>query len=147
MATRKSANTPEKLQTDPKRSALMRRVRQQGTDIECEVRRLLHGTGARFRNNVSTLPGRPDIANITRRRAIFVHGCFWHDHAGCDRATKPKRNAEFWNTKFRDNRDRDRRKIDLLQRAGFRVVTVWECELDHAARLQKRLSRFWFGQE
>jgi DNA mismatch endonuclease, patch repair protein len=147
MATRKNSSETGlvKMQTDPGRSALMRRVRQRGTAAECEVRRLLHATGARFRSNASSLPGRPDIANVSRHRVIFVHGCFWHDHEGCSRATKPKRNAEFWRKKFRDNRQRDRRKVQELKAAGFEVLTVWECELDDPVRLKKRLRQFWFG--
>jgi DNA mismatch endonuclease, patch repair protein len=103
------------------------------------VRRELHRMGCRFRVHNRDLPGTPDIANRSRRWAIFVHGCFWHHHEGCKRATVPKRNRTFWLAKFRSNRDRDRRAEETLRRAGFLTITIWECDAESSIRLQEIL--------
>lgn len=129
----------------PERSALMRRVRQRNTPAELQVRRVLHAVGGRFRANVRDLPGSPDIANRVKRRAIFVHGCYWHRHQGCSRATLPSRNREFWQAKFADNVRRDRRKEQELRAFGFEVLTIWECETMDSD-LPDRLRSFWFGE-
>ena len=134
----------ESLVTTPDRSSLMRRVRQQGTAAEMAVRRLLHGAGARYRVNVRALPGSPDIANNSRRRAVFVHGCFWHGHTGCRRATLPKRNREFWRKKFAANHARDVRTVAALEELGYKTLTVWECELEDLEALKSKLMCFWF---
>jgi DNA mismatch endonuclease, patch repair protein len=123
------------------RSELMGRVRQKGTSPELRVQGILREMGIRFRTNVRTLPGRPDIANRTKRFAIFVHGCFWHRHRGCGRTTTPKTNAVFWLTKFAANIERDKAKSRELRRSGFKVVTVWECETRHPDRLRRKLER------
>jgi DNA mismatch endonuclease, patch repair protein len=127
--------------TDRARSDLMRRVRQHGTEAEEAVASVLRKFGLRFRRNVRVLPGSPDFANQTRRWAVFVHGCFWHRHQGCVRTTTPTRNREFWLDKFEKNVIRDRRKARLLRRMGYRVVTVWECEVANEARLRRRFAR------
>ena len=137
----------ESLVTTPDRSALMRRVRQQGTAAELAVRRLLHGTGARYRVNVRSLPGSPDIANNTRRRAVFVHGCFWHGHTGCRQGTLPKRNREFWRKKLAANQARDIRTVTALEELGYKTLTVWECELADRKALTSRLAGFWFDDD
>jgi len=92
------------------------------------VRRILYSLGHRYRVQNRNLPGSPDIANRSRRWAIFVHGCYWHRHAGCKKATTPKRNSEFWKAKFERNVQRDASAVRELEAMGFRVVTVWECE-------------------
>lgn len=96
--------------------------------------------GLSFRRNVRNLPGSPDLANQSKGWAIFVNGCFWHRHTGCKRATIPKRNHDFWTDKFIANRRRDAQKIRQLRGAGFRVVLVWECEIDDVQQLGRRLS-------
>ncbi len=96
--------------------------------------------GLSFRRNVRNLPGSPDPANQSKGWAIFVNGCFWHRHTGCKRATIPKRNHDFWTDKFIANRRRDAQKIRQLRGAGFRVVLVWECEIDDVQQLGRRLS-------
>ena len=121
----------------------MRRVRQRGTAAERVVRRLLWSIGGRYRVNVVGLPGRPDIANRKKHRAIFVHGCFWHHHEGCSRAGLPSRNRTFWREKFASNRKRDEKKEDDLRRAGFDVLVIWECELGDQPALLHRLAEFW----
>lgn len=121
----------------------MGRVRQRGTTPELEVRRLLHGIGATYRLNVRDLPGRPDIASKARRKAIFVHGCYWHFHVECGRGVVPASNSEFWRDKFKANVARDRRKTRDLRRAGYDVLVIWACELADVNALLRRLRDFW----
>jgi DNA mismatch endonuclease, patch repair protein len=128
-----------RLPTDPDRSALMRRVRQRGTPGEIAVARMLVRLGLHYRRNVRSLPGSPDFANKARRWAIFVHGCFWHRHTACRRATVPKRNRDFWLEKFRANRRRDAMAIRALRRRGFRVLVVWECAIAAEATMESRI--------
>ncbi len=94
-----------------------------------------------YRKNVRALRGSPDFANRSRYWAVFVHGCFWHQHPGCPRATIPTRNRAFWEAKFAANRDRDARATSALRRKGFRVVTVWECQVADAPAVKSRLSK------
>ena len=130
-----------RLRTTPERSAIMRSVRQAGTAPELSVRRLLSSLGVRFRLNVRGLPGSPDLVNLRKRFAIFVHGCFWHRHAGCRRTTTPTRNRVFWLEKFVANKARDRRNLEALQRMGFTVCTIWECEALDPGKLVARLTK------
>lgn len=130
-------------ETTPERSELMKQVRREGTEPEQAVRSLLTELGARYRLNVSSLPGSPDIANKSRGKAIFVHGCFWHHHS-CNRGTIPDRNHEYWEEKFEKNQQRDDRKTETLREAGFDVLVVWECELEEPEEVLDRLSAFWF---
>ncbi|MGH7857286.1 MAG: very short patch repair endonuclease [Candidatus Binatia bacterium] len=120
-----------------------RMVRQRRRDTEPEqiVRRVIHALGHRFRLGNRDLPGSPDIANRSRKWGVFVHGCFWHQHEGCPRATLPKRNRAWWKQKFRDNRRRDAKKLAALEAEGYLVVTVWECETEDTRALGKRLAR------
>lgn len=134
------------LETTEQRSALMRRIRRQGTDPERAVSRILWSLGARYRLNVEDLPGRPDIANKSRSKVIFVHGCFWHFHEDCPRGALPRRNREFWREKFQRNKERDARKKASLEDRGFDVAIVWECELDDPEVLRDRLASFWFEE-
>ncbi|MCZ7652958.1 MAG: very short patch repair endonuclease [Thermoanaerobaculia bacterium] len=115
--------------------------RRSDTGPERAVRRVLARLGHRFRLANSDLPGSPDIANRSKRWAVFVHGCFWHRHAECPRATVPKRNRVWWEAKFRDNQQRDTRKAQALQSAGYRVVIVWECETRDVNALERKLAR------
>ena len=110
----------------------MGRVRQKGTAPEAAVGALLRSQGLAYRKNVRSLPGSPDYANRKGRWAVFVNGCFWHQHTGCRRATVPKANHDYWTAKFADNRSRDAKSIRALRRAGFRVTIVWECEAANA---------------
>lgn len=132
--------TVVRLSTDPERRALMQRVRRSGTPAEDRVAAICRELGLAYRRNVGTLPGSPDLANKTRRWAIFVNGCFWHAHTGCKKATIPKRNGTFWTAKFADNRRRDAKKIRELRASGYRVVLVWECEAADETLVGRRLS-------
>lgn len=111
-----------------RRSALMSRIKGKDTAIEQEVRRGLHALGFRYRLGGARLPGRPDIVLPKYRTVVFVHGCFWHLH-DCYLFRWPKSRPDFWKQKITANRDRDRRVIDQLETLGWRVETVWECEL------------------
>jgi DNA mismatch endonuclease, patch repair protein len=131
------------LTTTSARSELMRRVRQRGTAPELVVRQVLTRIGARYRVNVRGLSGTPDLANRKRRKAVFVHGCFWHAHRGCPKAKVPKTNSSFWADKLHANRVRDAAKVAGLARLGYDVEVVWECELGDVHSLTERLRRFW----
>lgn len=115
--------------TPEQRSAVMRRVRGRDTRPELAVRRILRGAGIGYRLGGAGLPGRPDVVMKGRRMVVFVHGCFWHGH-DCPRgARQPKANAAYWTAKVERNRTRDASAQAALQAAGWRVVTVWECEM------------------
>jgi len=109
------------------RSRIMRSVGQRDTAPEIKVRRLLYKMGYRFRLNRTDLPGKPDIVMPGRRIAIFVHGCFWHRHPQCPRASMPASNRSFWEKKFQRNRERDLENVKELIELGWRVLVVWEC--------------------
>jgi DNA mismatch endonuclease, patch repair protein len=129
------------LVTDSVRSALMRRVRQHGTPGEKRVAAACREVGLTYRLNVRSLPGSPDLASKKYRWAIFVHGCFWHQHEGCVKATMPKRNAVFWQEKLAANRRRDAGKAEALRQLGYTVLTIWECETLDAPRIRRHLRR------
>ena len=133
------------LHVDPTTSARLGRIRQQDTAPELTVRSIVRELGLRYRIRNRDLPGSPDLANRTRRWAVFVHGCYWHSHEGCYRATVPKRNREFWEAKFIANEKRDRQSAANLKRRGFAVVTVWECELARPWVVRRRLARLVSG--
>jgi len=134
------------VETTLERRALMRRVRRSDTGAETATAALLREFGIGYRKNQRKLPGSPDFANIRRRWAIFVNGCFWHHHRVCVRGTCPKTNREFWQRKFADNRSRDARKVRALRCRGIRVMIVWECELASVAALRVRVARFFRSQ-
>jgi len=114
---------------DAKTSERLSRVRQHGTTAELLVRQALHDLGHGYRVRNQDLPGSPDIANRKRKWAVFVHGCFWHRHAGCRRTTTPSRNREFWLDKFDANVRRDEKVQRQLKDSGWSVVVIWECEV------------------
>ena len=123
-----------------KRSAVMRRVKGRNTTPELKVRRALTALGARYRLNRRDLPGSPDIVMPGRRLAIFVNGCFWHGH-DCSRGSRvPKANREYWTAKVARNVARDQRTARALAEQGWRVETIWECDLKDGAALNERLA-------
>jgi DNA mismatch endonuclease (patch repair protein) len=119
----------------------MRAVRLSGTAPELAVRKLLHSGGYRFRVQRRDLPGTPDIVLPRYKTAIFVHGCFWHRHENCSKATTPKTRISFWKKKFDRNIQRDRSNASALSAAGWFVLTVWECEIREPEDLLARLSK------
>ena len=120
---------------DPeKRSEIMSRIRGRDTRPEMIVRRIAHGLGFRFRLHRKDLPGRPDIVFPRHQAVIVVHGCFWHRHPGCKRASSPKTRVRYWQNKFEDNVVRDKRNETALRDLGWKVMVIWECETkDHEA--------------
>ena len=106
----------------------MSQIRAKETAPEVKVRSWLFSHGFRYRKNDSRLPGKPDIVLPKYKTVIFVHGCFWHRH-GCSRSTVPKTNTEFWVKKFARNTERDQKHVRDLGELGWKVITVWECEL------------------
>lgn len=107
----------------------MRAIRSSDTKPELQLRSLLHRAGLRFRKNVKTLPGSPDIVFASRRLAVFVHGCFWHQHPGCKHAKLPRVREEYWLPKLMRVTERDRENREKLDSLGWRSMVVWECEL------------------
>ena len=128
--------------TDAERSRIMRAVKGKDTGPEMAVRRLAHGMGYRYRLHHNDLPGHPDLAFPGRRKAIFIHGCFWHGH-DCKRGSRePKTNVTYWRTKIARNRERDNEHMKRLKAQGWGVLVIWECETKDTARLAPRLRRF-----
>jgi len=124
-----------------KRSAVMRRVKGRDTTPEMAVRKALTGLGVRYRLHRADLPGKPDIVMPGRRLAIFVHGCFWHGHDCARGARVPKQNRDYWVGKVDRNRARDERSRDALAARGWRVETLWECDLKDSEALRARLRK------
>lgn len=115
--------------TPAQRSYNMSRIRGSDTKPEKLLRSLLHRQGFRFRKNVASLPGKPDIVLPKHKAVVLVHGCYWHRHPGCRFATTPASNASFWTKKFAGTVERDRKAEDALREQGWRVFTIWECDL------------------
>lgn len=113
--------------TQSQRSAIMSRVQSKNTLPEMKIRKALHKLGVRYRLHQKGLPGSPDIVMRSRKRVIFVHGCFWHRH-GCRRSTIPKTNVDFWLAKFQRNVERDQQNVVQLTSMGWTVDVIWQCE-------------------
>jgi DNA mismatch endonuclease (patch repair protein) len=124
------------------RSKRMALIKSKNTRPELAVRRFLHARGYRYRLHGLGLPGKPDLVFPSRRKIIFVHGCFWHRHGNCSLARMPKSRLEFWGAKLEANRLRDLDKVASLERAGWRVLVVWECEVKHLETLGPRMIEF-----
>ena len=123
------------------RSEVMRRVRSADTAPEMAVRRLCHALGYRYRLHRRDLPGKPDLVFPARRKAVFVHGCFWHGH-DCKRGARvPRKNRAYWLRKISRNRDRDSANCVLLARDGWDTLVIWECEIEPGA-MTERLCAF-----
>ncbi len=120
-----------------KRSAVMRAVKSRDTKPEVESRRTLRAMGFRPATKPAKLPGSPDVVLPALRTVVFVHGCFWHRHDGCPRATSPATRAAFWDAKFARNVARDRRVTRELRAMGWRVLVVWECRAKKIAELRR----------
>jgi DNA mismatch endonuclease, patch repair protein len=126
-----------------RRSENMRRIRSKNTNIEVEVRRLVRTLGfTGYRLHRKDLPGKPDIAWIGRKQAIFIHGCFWHSHDCKEGIRRPKSNTDYWFPKIERNRRRDKEHKRALKALGWHVLIVWECELKDKKKLSDKL--LWF---
>lgn len=130
--------------TPAQRSERMARVRGKGSKAELLVRSLVHRLGYRYRLHGAKLPGRPDLVFPSRRKVIFVHGCFWHRHPDpdCKLARMPKSRQEFWVPKLEGNRARDLRQIAELEALGWSVLEIWECQLRDTSFLENEIRTF-----
>jgi len=126
------------------RSARMSLIRGKNTKPEKIVRRLVHGMGYRYRLHGTTLPGRPDLVFGKMRKVIFVHGCFWHRHqiARCPLARLPKSKLDFWAIKLEGNRRRDGKNVKMLRDLGWKVLTIWECQLPSVGTVTRKIRSF-----
>lgn len=124
------------------RSEIMSRVRSKDSQPEILVRRAVFSEGYRYRLHARDLPGCPDLVFRSRRKVIFVHGCFWHRHTNCALARMPKSRIDFWKPKLEANKQRDSRNKRRLARSGWKVLTLWECQLNDVEKLKKQIRRF-----
>ena len=127
--------------TPKQRSMNMSRIRGKDTKPELFVRRVTYSLGYRYRLHGRDLPGTPDLVFRGRRKAIFVHGCFWHGH-GCGRSHKPRTRSEYWSAKLSRNRARDKRQLDSLKKLGWSAIVIWECETTDRDLVAARISEF-----
>lgn len=125
--------------TARKRSELMSHVRGRHTKPELRVRRIVRELGYKFKTYQRSLPATPDFVFPKDHKVIFVHGCFWHRHYRCVKATTPKTNVRFWRQKFEKNKRRDRLKLQQLRRQGWKALTLWECETRSPDKLRDRI--------
>lgn len=125
-----------------KRSWNMSRIKGKDTKPELIVRSLLHSMGYRYRLHQKNLPGKPDLVFKKFRTVIFVHGCFWHRHKGCKFAYDPKSRQEFWQRKFTGNEVRDKKNRSALEKLGWKVWVIWECEVNNIEKLKRKVSAF-----
>ena len=125
-----------------RRSANMANIRSKDTKPEIAVRRVVHGLGYRYRLHGKHLPGKPDLVFGPRKKVIFVHGCFWHQHAKCVDGRTPRSNSGYWGAKLKRNEERDAEQVHELRRQGWKVLTIWECETSDPDRLERTLKRF-----
>jgi DNA mismatch endonuclease (patch repair protein) len=131
--------------THDRRSQNMAKIRARDTKPEMTVRRLLHALGYRFRLHKGDLPGKPDLVFASRKKVIFIHGCFWHQHSSssCKIARRPKSRGEYWNAKLDRNVERDGEVKKALARAGWGSMTIWECQIrKHPAAVARAAARF-----
>ena len=132
--------------TDPlspeQRERTMRAVKSEDTGPELRVRKLIHSMGYRYSLHRKDLPGKPDIVLPSRKKIVFIHGCFWHGHHCPAGSKKPKTNADYWERKIERNVQRDRRSQSALRRGGWSVAVVWECQTRNLEKLERRLRTF-----
>lgn len=128
--------------TPAERSKIMARVRSKDSRPEMVVRKIVFRLGHRYRLHDRALPGCPDLVFRSKHKVIFVHGCFWHRHGNCALARMPKSRLDFWPAKLEGNRKRDIRNKRALSREGWKVLTVWECQIGNTFRLESQIRRF-----
>ena len=127
-----------------RRSEIMSRIRAKDSKPEMAVRRLVHGMGYRYRLHRRDLPGTPDLVFSPRRKVIFVHGCFWHQHddPNCRKSTLPSSNRDYWHPKLKRNAERDRENRARLDALGWKILVIWECEVERGSDLAERIVEF-----
>ena len=128
--------------SEQQRSYNMSRVKSANTEPELRVRRLIHAMGYRYRLHDRSLPGTPDVVFSRKKKAIFIHGCFWHQHDNCPGSRRPASNQDFWNTKLDRNLQRDSQNQQRLTERGWDFLIVWECELRDIPALRSRIQGF-----
>jgi len=121
----------------------MKSIKSKSTKPEIYLRKYLFSKGLRYRINYKKLPGKPDIVFVSSKLAIFVHGCFWHQHQICEITNIPESNSGFWSTKFEKNIDRDIKNTDAIEKLGWKVIIVWECEILDKNRNQRALGKIY----
>jgi DNA mismatch endonuclease (patch repair protein) len=121
-----------------KRSKIMSKISSHDTKPEILVRKFLFSQGFRFRKNDNRYPGKPDIILPKYKIAIFIHGCFWHNH-NCNRGRIPKTNTKFWQKKINDNKKRDKKNQINLLNQGWKVIVIWQCEINNKMKMKERL--------
>jgi DNA mismatch endonuclease (patch repair protein) len=131
--------------TPHERSVRMSLIRSKNTKPELIVRRLAWSMGYRYRLHLNSLPGRPDLAFLRIRKAIFVHGCFWHQHKRCKHYVMPKSRLSFWLPKLESNVSRDKKHLRILRSQGWEVLVVWECQLKDIRVVSRRIRKFLEG--
>ena len=140
--TNRLSSCPMDTRSPEQRHRIMAAVRQRNTGPELQVRRLVHRLGYRFRLHRRGLPGKPDVVFPSRKKAIFVHGCFWHGHEDCTKGQAPKSRHRYWLPKLSANRNRDARNLAELRTLGWHALVVWQCQLREVTRLERKLDRF-----
>ena len=128
--------------TTSERSVRMASIRSKNTKPELIIRKIAHRLGYRYRLHRKGLPGSPDLVFPSRKKVVFVHGCFWHSHDGCKVANQPKSRRSYWTEKFTRNKIRDKLNERRLRKDGWGVCTIWECETRNAEKAARRLARF-----
>lgn len=130
--------------TPSARSARMARIKNKHTKPEMKVRKLVHSLGFRYRLHGKNIPGKPDMVFSGSRKVVFIHGCFWHRHADsdCSLARLPKSRLDFWKSKLERNAERDGENIELLRRAGWDSLVIWECELRDMGAVERKVVGF-----
>ncbi len=128
-----------------KRSDIMSKISGKETKPEILVRKYLFKQGFRFRKNVKSLPGTPDIVLPKLKTIILIHGCFWHGHINCSKATMPTTNTEFWNSKIQKNIDRDKKVNAELKKLGWKVIIIWDCKLKNKKIFEKTMQKLVSG--
>lgn len=117
----------------------MSRIRSKNTKPENAVRKALTSLGLRYRLQSGKLPGKPDIVISSRKTAVFINGCFWHQHIGCQKKSMPKTNTDYWKPKLENNIKRQKEQIEEIKKLGFRPLVVWECETKNIETLANKL--------
>jgi DNA mismatch endonuclease (patch repair protein) len=120
----------------------MSRVKSKNTGPEITVRKLVYGLGYRYRLHDASLPGKPDLVFRTRRKVIFVNGCFWHSHKDCPKARTPKTRQDFWKNKMQKNAKRDEENQNHLGRLGWKCLVIWQCQTKDLESLEKLIIEF-----
>lgn len=125
----------------------MASIHGRDTKPELVVRKIIYAMGFRYRLHYDKLPGKPDLALLKHKKAVFVNGCFWHGHQDCKRSKTPDSNTDFWKSKIAGNMERDQKNVRDLIEQGWEVLTIWSCEISKGDLLQKKLKDFLYGTD